>query len=200
MTTAFEVVHQYFVHSRFPGTKNPGAIRLPIINECAIRRGNSKVAKCHTVGSPTESRHRPEFIPADSPHVIDFLPVGRKRIHSLVPFVSCQLQRLTSRSQHEEYLCDAAYRRDKCHVVPIGRKPCAVHRFVPLADLRNSCGAAGSVRTRPKVINHKCYCQECGASSQNNEVLPWKRRGRLCRRDRATCRLCSKFVDHLAPR
>ena len=59
----------------------------------------------------------------------------------------------------------------KRYGVAIGRKPRVVHRFVPLTDLRNPCGAARRVRAGPKMIRRKGCCQEkCDARRPRGHI------------------------------
>src|SRR5215470_10084183 len=85
-----------------------------------------------------ESRHRPHIPGARRGLVIDFGPVSGEATHKFVEFVARELKRLAARNKHHEYLLYASYRRGKCDSVSIRRKLRAVHRFVPVADLRNA--------------------------------------------------------------
>src|SRR5689334_7824737 len=83
-TSAFGVVHQFFVQPGLSGTKNPGVVGLRIKNGGTIRRGNHIRSRCYTAWSSSECRHCPNLVRPGRPLVIDFLSIGRKCIHSLL--------------------------------------------------------------------------------------------------------------------
>ena len=85
-----------------------------------VWRDSQLLALKDTARTPAKGRHGPNLITAWTP-VVDLLPVGRKIVHKLVPFVIRKLKRLTTRGEHEENLIDAAHGGGKRHGMAIGR-------------------------------------------------------------------------------
>ena len=82
--------------------------------------------------------------------VIDLRAIGREAVHDFVAVVVGELQRLAAGCEYDENLDLLRDGRAECDGVAVGRKPGAVHGLIPLADLRDFRGAAGSMSSRPR--------------------------------------------------